>query len=378
MVRSALLVSTMVLAAAVAGAQERPPASRSRVLDAVRTSSPPQLDGQLRQAAWFSRPVARAFLQNRPSPGTISVQQTQVRVLYDDAAIYLGVRNVDTQPDSIVGRLARRDQAVQSDWFTVLIDSYHDRRTAFAFAVNPRGVKRDFTILGDEREDDSWDAVWEVATATDAEGWSAEYRIPLSQLRFAGGEETMVWGINFARLIARRDELSYWSAISPTETGIVSQFGELHGLRELRAPRGLEVQPYTVARATREPAQPGNPFYRSTSLESSAGADIKYGIGSGLTLSATINPDFGQVEADPSEVNLTANETRFSERRPFFVEGTEIFDTWFPQAFYPRRIGAAPRGRVTGQAHFTDIPQQTTILGAAKLVGKTSGGWSLG
>ena len=377
MVRCVPLMLVALLAADAVSAQQqaRVPV---RSVEAVRTGAAPEIDGRLREDAWLTATAASGFVQNRPAPGNPATEPTEVRILYDDAAIYIGVRNRDSRPDSIVGRLARRDQPVQSDWFTVLVDSYHDRRTAFAFAVNPSGVKRDFTIVGDEREDDNWDAVWEVATAQDGEGWTAEYRIPLAQLRFRADAESLVWGINFARLVARRDELSHWSPVDPTRTGVVSQFGEIVGLRGLSPPRGLEVQPYTVARATRAPAEPGNPFYRATAVEASAGADIRYGIGSGLTLSATINPDFGQVEADPSQVNLTANEIRFAERRPFFLEGTEIFDTDFPQVFYPRRIGAAPYGRVTGPSHFTDMPHQSTILGAAKLVGKTSGGWSLG
>src|SRR5687768_17322788 len=335
-------------------AQQSPATPRFKVAEAVRLDAPPDLDGRLDEPFWSSAPRAGAFVQLRPSPGQPASERTEVQVAYDEEALYVGVRNRDVHPDSIVARLARRDEPAHSEWFTVLVDSYHDRRTAFAFAINPAGVKRDFTIVEDAREDDSWNAVWDAAARIDAAGWTAELRIPLSQLRFKGSRNALTWGINFSRLIARRDELSYWSPIVPEIAGVVSQFGELAGLRGLGSPRGLEVQPYSVVSATRSPAEPANPLYRSTAVSTSMGADLKYGIGFGLTLSATLNPDFGQVEADPSEVNLTAIESQFSERRPFFLEGTDILDMRTPQLFYSRRIGAPPRGRVTTGATFTD------------------------
>ena len=367
-----------IASATAISAQQSSTTPRFKVAEAIRVDAPPDLDGRLDEPLWSSVVRMGSFGQLRPSPGLPASERTEVQVAYDDEALYVGVRNYDLHPDSIVARLARRDEPAHSEWFTVLVDSYHDRRTAFAFAINPAGVKRDFTIVEDAREDDSWDAVWDAAARVDAAGWTAELRIPLSQLRFKGSRDALTWGINFSRLIARRDELSYWSPIVPEIAGVVSQFGELRGLRRLGSPRGLEVQPYSVVSATRSPAEPGNPLYRSTAVSTSLGADLKYGIGSGLTLSATFNPDFGQVEADPSEVNLTAVESQFSERRPFFLEGTDILDVRNPQLFYSRRIGAPPRGRVTNGATFSDVPDVTTILAAAKLTGKTPSGWSLG
>ena len=370
---TALLVRTVTVPA-----QQSPASARGRVADVTRASAPPSIDGRFDDAIWSSAPRATGFVQLRPSPGQPATETTEVQIAYDDQALYIAARNRDTRPDSIVARLARRDENALSEWFTVLVDSYHDRRTAFAFAVNPAGVKRDFTIVEDTREDDGWDAVWDAAVRLDADGWAAELRIPLSQLRFKGRRDELTWGINFSRLIARRDELSYWSPVVPEVVGVVSQFGELRGLRGLASPRGLEVQPYSVVSAARAPAEPRNPLYRSTDVSTSVGADLKYGVGSGLTLAATFNPDFGQVEADPSEVNLTAIESQFSERRPFFLEGTDIFDARNPQLFYSRRIGAPPRGRVANGADFSEPPNVTTILGAAKLTGKTPSGWSLG
>jgi hypothetical protein len=368
----------------------RPAAAEgAAAVTAVRTAVAPAIDGRLDDAAWAAARPVSGFVQRRPDPGAQATQATEVRVLYDDQAIYVGARLLDTHPDSVVAQLARRDQEVYSDWFHVAIDSYDDRRTAFAFSVNPRGVKRDRLLFDDTREDAGWDAVWEVATRMDSLGWTAEFRIPLSQLRFAadaragaGGAE-MTWGINFSRQIARRDEESFWSPIPPEAAGIVSRFGRLEGLRDLRPPRRLELQPYTVARLTRAPApvaagQDGDPFHRPNDLFGSFGADLKYGLTPNLTLTATLNPDFGQVEADPSEVNLTAFETQFEEKRPFFAEGADIFQVAGPQLFYSRRIGRSPQGRVPAGASFSRAPESTTILGAFKLTGKTAAGWSVG
>ena len=371
--RLRVLVLLLALPAGPLAAQ-----SPARTLVTARTSAPPRIDGRLDDAAWSQASVASGFVQHRPRPGAPATQDAEVRVLHDDDALYVAVRNRDARPDSVVGRLARRDQAVYSDWFTVLVDSYQDRRTAFAFSVNPRGVQRDWAVVDDGQEDDGWDAVWAVATAVDVEGWTAELRIPFSQLRFTAATTGRGWGINFARTLARADELSYWSPVAPDVTGLVSQFGTLAGLRDVPAPRRLELQPYTMARVTRAPGEDADPFFDATALGGAVGGDLRYGIGAGLTLSATINPDFGQVEADPSEVNLTAFETFLQERRPFFAEGADIFGIGFPQLLYSRRIGARPRGRVPGGAAFADVPEQTTILGAVKLTGRTAGGWSIG
>jgi hypothetical protein len=364
------------LSAAPALAQTSPRPDSTRLISALRVAQPPAVDGLLDDPAWVAAPVASGFTQTRPHPGTPATERTEVRVLYDDRALYVGARLYDSRPDSVVGRLARRDQDVYSDGFAVGVDSYHDRRTAFVFAVNPRGVQRDLLIAEDSREDAGWDAVWEAATRTDSLGWTAELRIPLSQLRFRPGARS--WGINFERRLARRDERSHWAPLPPDAAGVVSRYGTLTGLRDLRPPRRLEVQPYTAARVTRAPGEAGDPFHTPAEWLGSAGADLKYGLSSEFTLTATLNPDFGQVEADPSQVNLTAFESYFEEKRPFFTEGAEIFGAGWPQLFYSRRIGRAPQGRLPGGARFADAPDASTILGAAKLTGKTAGGWSIG
>jgi hypothetical protein len=290
------------------------------------------------------------------------------------------MRLLDDRPDSIAAQLARRDaQGIYSDWAYVVIDSYLDRRTAFAFWINPRGVKRDVFHHGDTREDPSWDAVWEATARVDSAGWTAEFRIPLSQLRF--DPKKQAWGINFGREIARREEKSFWSPVRPDAPGFVSEFGDLTGLASLAPPRRLELQPYSMGRLTRAPSRDEDPFFSRNDLSTAVGADVRYGISSDFTVTATFNPDFGQVEADPAVVNLTAFETFFSERRPFFAEGTDIFRFGLEgggELFYSRRIGRAPQASAPGDARFLDVPEATTILGAAKLSGKTSSGWSVG
>jgi Domain of unknown function (DUF5916)/Carbohydrate family 9 binding domain-like len=347
----------------------------------------PVLDGRLDDAAWTAAPAAGDFVQQYPDAGRPSAQRTEARVVYDDGAVYVGIRAWDARPDSIASQLARRDASgIYSDWVHVIFDSFHDRRTGYRFAVNPRGLKKDVFHYDDGNEDLSWDAVWEVATSTDAQGWTAEFRIPLSQLRFRPQELAQTWGVNFARDIARREERSWWSPMRPSEPGFVSRIGTLTGLERLRSPRRLELLPYTVASVTRAPGNGEDPFFEETDPSTAFGADIKYGVSSDLTLTATINPDFGQVEADPSQVNLSAFESFFAEKRPFFVEGADIFqfgiglgDGSSESLFYSRRIGRTPQRGVFPNTDrpFVDAPQQTTILGAAKLTGKV-GGWSIG
>lgn len=367
--------------AARGGGRAAPPS-----LQAYRvTGLPPAIDGLLDEADWTAAMVADGFIVFEPNEGEAPTQRTEARVLYGDDALYVGFRAFDTSPDSIVAQLARRDERPHSDWVDVVIDSYHDRRTAFRFGVNPAGVKSDGYHFDDVNEDDSWDAVWEVATRTGHEGWTAEFRIPYSQLRFDGAAH-QIWGINFGRFIARHQERSLWAPISRGDGALVSRFGDLEGLQDLSPPARVEALPYSLVRLQASPGTAADPFYDARDFSSTVGADVKYGITTDLTLDITINPDFGQVEADPAQVNLTAFETFFPERRPFFVEGANIFSFRFMEGdgdmaseglFYSRRIGRAPQGRVSG-AQYSFSPERTRILGAAKLSGKTRSGWSLG
>jgi hypothetical protein len=357
-------------------------------LRASRAEEAPRIDGRLDDSAWLNADVATDFVQFRPNPGVPATQPTEVRVLYTESAIYVGARMYDSEPSGIINRLARRDQDVTADNFLVGFDSYFDRRTAFVFAVSVAGVQRDFVAFDDTNMDASWNAVWESATSTDEEGWTAEMRIPLSQLRFSNPEHAtrgMTWGVNFQRTLAREGETSIWSPRPEDGSRLVSAFGTLTDLEGIQPKRSLEVRPYVVGSATRAPNEPGNPFYSATAMNQSFGGDLKYGITNNLTLDVTVNPDFGQVEADPSVVNLSAFETFFPEQRPFFKEGADIFefsigigDQSNEALFYSRRIGRRPQGFVTEPSEFRSFPQATTILGAAKISGKTSSGWSIG
>ena len=406
MFRSIVLIAVIAGAAtplqaqksiAAAAAQQKAPGDSSKLyarktLQAVRiVGSSPSIDGKLDESVWQLSPAGTDFLQTQPNPGEPATQKTEVRFAYDDDAIYVGARMYDTSPDSVVAQLARRDNDVYSEWIYVCLDSYFDKRTAFFFGVNPKSVKVDGLLYDDTNDDESWDAVWDVAARKDSLGWTAEFRIPLSQLRYSTKQSNpdgeLIWGANVLRKLARRNEESWWSALRPDANAVVSAFGELHGISGLKSPRRIEILPYTMSRLVRAPGATNNPFFDANDASAGVGADLKMGVTSDLTLTATINPDFGQVEADPSEVNLTAYETFFPEKRPFFIEGFDIFRTGIgvgdgssgnESLFYSRRIGRAPQGGVPGDAAFSDMPTAATILGAAKLSGKTRNGWSIG
>jgi hypothetical protein len=379
------------------GAQEVPAARRGnaappRSMRAVRRAGPIALDGRLDEPAWAAAEPSGDFVQSYPAPGKPAPDRTEVRVLYDDQALYVGIRMFDAHPDSIAAGLARRDATaatgIYSDWVHLIVDSYHDRRTAFRFSTTPRAVQKDVYTYNDGNEDTNWDAVWEVATRVDSVGWVAEYRIPLSQLRFGGDSASAgrVWGFQVQRDIARRNERDTWSPWTPNDGAFVSRFGDLTGLTGIRVPERLEVTPYVSSTVTRAPGDVANPFYHRTETKPKVGGDVKYGLPGGLTLSATVNPDFGQVEVDPAVVNLSAFETFFPEKRPFFLEGSDVFsfgqvvrnnDYGGQTYLYSRRIGRQPQLGVPGDALYTDIPSQTTIAGAAKVTGK-SGPWTVG
>ncbi len=361
-------------------------AEPSKVLRAIHTAgAAPKIDGLLDDLIWKNAAAATDFVQREPNPGKGASHRTIARIVYDDDAVYVALRMIDDRPGEIISRLTRRDDVSSgADRAGVYFDSYMDRRTAFGFLTTPRGAQVDVQISEDTREDFTWDAVWEVGTRVDSLGWTAEFRIPLSQLRYAGSSKAgpLSWGLQFVREHGRTGEISFWSPFLPNTGRAVSLFGELRGDRRVDAPRRLEVLPYTLAKLTREPGVTANPFYTRNATGASVGADIKYGITSNLTLTATINPDFGQVEADPSVVNLGSFETFYPEKRPFFTEGSDIF-RWAlaPEgsAFYSRRIGRAPqRSPSVAAGGFADTPPSARIVAAAKLSGKTGNGWGVG
>ena len=357
------------------------------VIPAIRIQGDaPVIDGFLSDEVWQTAPVASDFTQIEPNEGEAGTEKTEVRVLYGAKALYVAFRAFDSQPDSIAAQLTRRDADSYSDAVHIIVDSYFDRRTAFHFGVNPAGVKTDLYRFDDTEEDSSWDAVWDVATRIDTQGWTAEFRIPYSQLRY-GNHDDQSWGINFAREIARKNETATWAPIRQNDAAVVSKSGELRGLKGLGSPTRMELRPFTLARLTQAPGNPENPFYERNDFLSSVGLDLKYGVTNDLTLDVTVNPDFGQVEADPAQVNLSAFETFNPEQRPFFIEGSGIYnfgigigdgDMGSESLFYSRRIGRSPQGSANPQGGFTEAPEMSTILGAWKLSGKTRGGWSIG
>jgi hypothetical protein len=344
------------------------------VANATRAAQPPSIDGRDDDAAWRAAAPIVAFRQFDPVEDAEPSMRTEARVVYDDAHLYVFVRAFDPRPDSIIALLSRRDVRTASDQIKVMIDSYHDRRTGFEFAVNPAGVKRDYYAYDDGPEDVSWDAVWDVATRVDSLGWTTEFRIPLSQLRYPPAA-SHTFGLMIVRELARRNERVSWPLMRRSRNALVSQFGDLGGLTGLGSPRRLEVAPYVLVRNTG--AVRTDDVRRSQ--QGTMGADLKVGLTSNLTLDATINPDFGQVEADPAQLNLTAFETFFEERRPFFLEGMSIFQFGHDpeQLFYSRRIGRAPQ-LADLAPDGVDVPGASRILGAGKLTGRVAGGTSLG
>jgi Domain of unknown function (DUF5916) len=341
--------------------------------------------GSLSDDSWRTERPIEDFLQREPTDGGEPSDRTDFRVAYNETTLFVKVRAYERHPDGTRTYLTRRDQDSPSDWIRVFIDSYHDRRTAYEFAVNPSGVKMDRYWYNDNNNDDSWDAVWDVVVSSEADGWSAEFRIPFSQLRFSPSD-SVTFGFAVARQVGHLNETSTWPLLSRNASGFVSSFGELGGLAMSAPVRRLEVVPYTVASVTMQPSE-GNPLVKTTAPDAAVGLDLKYALTPGLTVTTTVNPDFGQVEADPAVVNLSAFETFFDERRPFFVEGSGNFKFDMgcefggcSSLFYPRRVGRAPQGTDSlpdGDDVFTSAPTQTTILGASKLTGRV-GRFSLG
>ncbi len=356
---------------------------------ARRLTAPVRLDGVLDEPSWQG-PATGGFLQIDPQNGAAATETTSVWVGYDDHALYIAARMDDTQAPSIVGRLARRDDTVTSDWFILSLDPYFDRRSGFEFQVNPAGSVADRVLYNDNWDDSSWDGIWESASGRNERGWTVEMRIPYDQLRFTRQEQA-VWGINFMRIIPRKKETDSLVPFPKGQTGYVSRFAKLEGLDGIRPGRNIEVTPYSVVSASFSPAEAGNPFRTGHEFRGTAGADFKIGLKSNLTLDASINPDFGQVEVDPAQINLSAFETYYQERRPFFIEGASTFTSFGyggsssnwgfnwgnPEFFYSRRIGRPPRGWVD-TAGTVDLPDWTTILAAAKITGKIGGAWNLG
>jgi len=347
------------------------------------TGAPPHIDGVLDDVAWGQAPMIADFVQKVPVEGASPSVPTEVRILYDDHGLYVGARLKRPDPNAIRTSITRRDGDSDAEVFTISLDPYLDRRTAYSFSISSGGVRGDAYHSQDSEDsgrEAQYDPVWDARARVDAEGWTAEMHIPFSQLRFnAAAEQT--WGLELTRAIPDKNERLQWILIPVSAAGFSSHFGRLEGIAGIPRARRLELMPYVAGDVRyRANVDPKDPF--DDRVGGRAGGDLKYGLGPNLTLDATINPDFGQVEADPAVVNLTAFETVFEERRPFFIEGDELLTgrgqsfIGRPSWFYSRRIGASPRGSASGD--YVDSPANTTILAATKVTGRLASGLSIG
>ncbi len=369
-------------------AQDKP-CTEQKIVRAIRADESITIDGVLDEQVWQKQGYSD-FIQSDPTDGAPPTEKTEVWIAYDDKNLYVAARLYDSEPETIIRRLGRRDDLVDSDWFIFAVDPYYDRRTGYQFGINPAGSIVDWTLYNDEWNDTTWDGVWESRAAVDNVGWSLEIRIPFNQLRFSKKDE-YVWGVNFRRVIRRNNEKVGFVWVPKEDSGYVSRFAKLEGIQDIRPGRHVEFLPYTVGQAQFSPEVAGNPFESGEEYSGNAGFDLKFGLKSNLTLDATINPDFGQVEVDPAVINLSAFETFYTEKRPFFIEGANIFNefgrggatsnaniSWpEPTFFYSRRIGRTPGGVVT-QDGYVNFPTRSTILGALKLSGKLGESWSIG
>ncbi|WP_299243959.1 DUF5916 domain-containing protein [uncultured Aquimarina sp.] len=347
-------------------------------------SEAPTINGLIEESSWDLVEWSGDFIENQPDENTPPSQQTKFKILYDQKYLYIAYRCYDTEPDKIEKRLSRRD-GFAGDWVEINLDSYHDKRTGFSFTITAAGVKGDEFISNNGNNwDGSWNPIWYTATNIDDEGWTAEVKIPLSQLKFGKSKE-QIWGLQLTRRFFRKEERSVWQRVPQDAPGWVSEFGELHGLINIEPQKQLEIQPFGVLQYDTFPEEDGNPFRDGDDFKLNGGLDAKIGITNDLTMDLTVNPDFGQVEADPAAIALDGFQIFFREQRPFFVENKNIFDYRFANGqdnvFYSRRIGRSPQGSIgssTINTEFVDRPNNTTILGAAKFSGKTKNGWSIG
>jgi hypothetical protein len=369
--------------------KKSPEPEPQKTVQAVRTNGPINIDGVLNESVWQKEGYSD-FTMSDPNDGEQPTEKTEVWVAYDEKALYIAARLYDSKPELIKCRLGRRDDFVDSDWFIFAVDTYYDRRSGYRFAVNPSGSIVDWTLYNDVYDDNTWDGVWDWKSTIDEQGWIVEIKIPYNQLRFPKKNE-YVWGVDFRRHIRRKNEEVGFIWVPKEDTAYVSRFAKLVGIRDIRPGRHIELFPYAVSQGEFSPEEEGNPFKTGEKFLANTGLDMKIGLKSNLTLDATVNPDFGQVEVDPAVINLSDYETYYSEKRPFFIEGMNIFDefgrggdafnmniNWSsPTFFYSRRIGRAPQGYVS-QSGYVNYPDRTTILGAFKLTGKMGKGWNFG
>jgi hypothetical protein len=359
-----------------------------RQIRAVLAEGPIKIDGILEESVWQSEGYS-GFIQSDPDDGSPASEKTVIWIAYDKKNLYIAARLYDSHPDRIITRLGRRDDHVDSDWFTFAVDPYFDKRSGFQFAVNPAGSIIDSTLYNDEGKDETWDGIWESGVNIGSQGWTVEIRIPFQQLRFKQ-KESYIWGINCFREIKRKNEITAFAWVPKEESGYVSRFAVLTGIESIDPGRLIEFLPYTMGKAVFNPEEKNNLFHTGQDYQSNLGFDFISGLQSNLTFNLAVNPDFGQVEVDPAVINISDQETYYVEKRPFFIEGADIFRFgtggantvrnlgWTsPSFFYSRRIGRSPQGSFCGEG-FVDHPDWTTILAAAKITGKIGRGWNIG
>ncbi|MDT8324976.1 MAG: DUF5916 domain-containing protein, partial [Bacteroidota bacterium] len=335
-------------------------------------------DGTLGEACWKRATRTGAFRQREPVEGKPATLRTEVMFCYDDRALYIGAIMYVDDPEEIQSTLSRRDNTGNSERIIFSLDTYRDRRTAYSYGVTADGVRFEYYHAEDDEHsrDYSYDPVWEARVRREDTAWIAEMRIPFSQLRF-NERDRQTWGLNMNRYIPARNEDVYWILIPKNASGWSSRFGRLEGIRGITPSSRIELTPYTAADLTLRRAENAvDPFDENSAWHATAGLDLKMGLGPNLTLDATINPDFGQVEADPADVNLSAYETYYSERRPFFIEGNQLLSGEGPDYYYSRRIGAP--SHVPATAQYSEESSNATILGAGKISGRLDNGLSVG
>jgi len=386
---SSLALSAAPSPQATADKEALKKAQENKTVTAYRLTQPINLDGRLDEEVYKNQPV-EDFIQTDPLDGSPASEKTWVWVAYDKSNLYVGAFCFDHEPEKIISQLGRRDYLVDSDWFIFHVDPYLDRRSGYSFWVNPSGSMIDKALYNDISEDKNWDGIWEARTQINDKGWTVEIKIPFNQLRFPK-KEKYVWGVNFQRIIKRKNEKVSFAWVPKEDNAFVSRFALLQGLENINPGRRVEIFPYSVGQAQFRPEEPGNPFETGHRYRGNVGFDLKAGLKSNLNLDLTVNPDFGQVEVDPAVINLTAFETYYEEKRPFFIEGSSIFNNFGrggiyinanlnwpnPSLFYSRRIGRAPQGYPVHEG-YADIPDRSTIIGAFKLTGKLGAGWNIG
>ncbi|MEM1123312.1 MAG: DUF5916 domain-containing protein [Bacteroidota bacterium] len=346
---------------------------------AVRTEKAPEIDGELNEMAWQNAPNASELVQLQPVAGAQPSQRTDIKIMYDNAALYVGARMYDSSPDSILQQITQRDEIGNSDWFGIFIDPYRGGINGVSFIVTASGVQFDakYSVFG---EDENWDAVWKSSVKKDAEGWVVEMRIPYGAIRFPNQTE-QVWGINFGRLIQRHQEKSFWSKIDPNQNGFLNQFGQISNISNIKSPFRLSATPFVAVYGENHRDQSTTPT-TSWGRSFNAGMDVKYGINDAFTLDMTLIPDFGQARSDNQVLNLSPFEVRFDENRQFFTEGLELFNKG--GLFYSRRVGGQPlkywevEGQLGETEEIINNPNQTQLLNASKVSGRTTKGLGIG